>query len=62
MKDLIFFVLLDFLLTVTAVTGLTHWYSFDPTKVDGLIENSEQQVKISCNSSSLEQYLSLIHI
>jgi len=56
MKDLIFFVLLDFLLTVTAVTGLTHWYSFDPTKVDGLIENSEQQVKISCNSSSLEQY------
>jgi len=43
----------------TSAVGLVKsaaMYSFDPTKVDGLIENSEQQVKISCNSSSLEQY------
>jgi len=51
MKSLIIFVLLVFSLVTAAVAGLPSLYSFDPTKVDGLIENSEHQVQISCNGS-----------
>jgi len=35
----------------TGATGLMKMYSFYPTKVDGLTENSEHRVQISCNGS-----------
>jgi len=37
--------------TVTNRTENTPLYLFDPTKLDGLIENSEQPVQVSCNRS-----------
>jgi len=47
-------------LFITVVTGLTDLlentplYSFDPAKLEGLVENNEQQVQVSCNGSSSE--------
>jgi len=40
--------------TVAGATGLLEnfpLYSFDPTRLDGLLENSEEQVQVSCNTS-----------
>lgn len=43
--------------SIVMVTGLTDLlentplYSFDPAKLEGLVENSEQQVQVSCNRS-----------
>lgn len=36
--------------SIAMVAGLTP-YSFDPAKLDGLVENDEQHVQISCNGS-----------
>jgi len=64
MKQLI--VLLSFVLshavnipTVAGLTGLSEnstpvMYLFDPAKMDGLIENSEEHVQVSCNRSLSE--------
>jgi len=55
-------------LTVTTVAGLTGpseqhtppiMYSFDPTKLDELVENSEQPVHVSCNRSSVFDLVTL---
>ena len=59
MSNLIVFVTLMFLpsLSIATVANQTDWlentplYLFDPTKLDGLIENSEQPVQVSCNRS-----------
>jgi len=59
MSKLILFVSLIFWPSLTTATVTNHTellennplYSFDPTKLDGLIENSEQPVQVSCNRS-----------
>jgi len=63
MKSLILFVTLLFSssVTIAKVAGVTDvlenipLYAFDPTKLDGLIEDSEQHVQVSCNRS-LKQF------
>jgi len=63
MRSLIIFVSLIFSssVTIAKVAGVTDvlenipLYSFDPTKLDGLIEDSEQHVQVSCNRS-LKQF------
>jgi len=63
MSSLIIFMSLTFRLSVTiatvdGATGLLEdipLYSFEPTRLNGLIENSEEQVQVSCNRS-LKQF------
>ena len=57
MKNLVIFVLFVFSpsLTTATVAGVTPLFLFDPTRLDGLLENSEEQVQVSCNRS-LKQF------
>ena len=66
MKSLIIFVslIISSSVTIAKVAGVTDvlenipLYAFDPTKLDGLIEDSEQHVQVSCNRS-LKQFDSM---
>jgi len=57
MKNLVIFVLLvsSPSLTTATVAGVTPLFLFEPTRLDGLMENNEEQVQVSCNGS-LKQF------